>query len=157
MQRFLFKIMSFDNYDGDTFTLRLDVGFNMTYVGSVRINGVDTPELRGGTPLSKAAGKLAKDEAAAWVQDAMEHRGAYFLSEALEHKSMKVGKYGRPLGDILRYADDESDAVESLTGYLSSERFAVPYHGGSKAAIADAHEKNIAHLDGMGMLAEYMS
>ena len=156
MQRFLFKIMSFDNYDGDTFTLKLDVGFSMTYVGSVRINGVDTPELRGGTDLSKAAGKLARDEARQWVQDAMDNRGAYFLSESLEHKSMKVGKYGRPLGDICRYANESGNETEWLTGFLVKERLAVPYHGGAKADIADLLNAKIDLLHKAGRLESYL-
>ena len=156
MQQFLFKIIEFENYDGDTFTLRLDVGFSMNWLGAVRISGVDTPEMRGGTDLSKAAGRLAKEVAAQFVDKGMAGRGAYFLSEALQKKSMKFGKYGRPLGDIYRYAGDTGDTVEKLTVHLVRKRLAVPYYGGAKRTIAALHEANLAHLEGTGILKEYL-
>ena len=48
-------------YDGDTFRANI-IGFP-TIVGehmSIRINGIDTPELRGKCPREKAQAKLAK-------------------------------------------------------------------------------------------------
>ena len=155
MQRYIFKILEFDNYDGDTFTLRLDMGFGMQWIGSVRIHLVDTPELRGGTDRSKAAGKLAKAEAAKFVQQGMAGRGAYFQSEYLEEKSTKMGKYGRPLGDILCYKGSE-DTIVSLTFHLIKRRLAVDYYGGSKALIAAQHEANITYLEKAGLLKEYL-
>ena len=155
MQRYLFKILEFENYDGDTFTLRLDMGFSMQWIGSVRIHSVDTPELRGGTDLSKAAGRLAKAEAAKFVQEAIDGRGAFFQSEYLEEKSTKLGKYGRPLGDILRYKGGD-DTPESLSFHLIKRRLAVDYYGGAKALIAAQHEANIAYLEKAGLLKEYL-
>ena len=35
------------NYDGDTFKLSIDIGFALRHYVAIRLDGVDTPELRG--------------------------------------------------------------------------------------------------------------
>ena len=47
-----FKILDFDNYDGDSINLTLDLGFDLVFHISSRVEGIDTPELRGG-PTSR--------------------------------------------------------------------------------------------------------
>ena len=61
-----------ENYDGDTFNLELDIGFSLRYYVSIRLHAVDTPELRGGSDLTKAAAKLARDKAHRFVSQAQE-------------------------------------------------------------------------------------
>jgi len=34
-------------YDGDTFTMTIDLGFNVQVTEKIRLFGVDTPEIRG--------------------------------------------------------------------------------------------------------------
>ena len=53
---------------------------------------MDTPELRGGTLLTKAAAKFARDEARRFVDAA---------DELLFHSKVWKGKYGRPIGDLI--------------------------------------------------------
>ena len=132
---YTFKILEFSNYDGDSFDLTLDLGFDLIIHRKVRINGIDTPELRGGTDDSKAAGRLAKNMATDWVQNAIEFNGgAYFQSQCY------TGKFGRPLGDII---DNKNN---SLVDYLLKERLAVPYKGQAKKDIQDLHDANIKYL-----------
>ena len=135
-----FKILEFDNYDGDSFDLTLDLGFDLVYHTKVRIEGVDTPELRGGTELSKAAGYLAKDEAREFINRLWLKGEAYFSSETYR------GKYGRPLGDIVG-----KDGT-SLRKYLIDNNFGVKYMGQAKSSIAHEHLLNFEKLQEKGLL-----
>ena len=138
-----FRILGFENYDGDSFNLTLDLGFDLVHHVSARIEGIDTPELRGGTELSKAAGRLARDTARRFVRDALNTGGAVFLSTSYR------GKYGRPLGDIQRGRDGKL-----LSAMLFDMRLAVPYAGQAKSEVAAAHQKNIEALVESGRLQE---
>ena len=134
MNAYTYKIKEFSNYDGDSFDLTLDLGFELVYHQKCRIYGIDTPELRGGTDDSKAAGRLARDYAHALVKTWLEGDGAYFASENYS------GKFGRPLGDIV------SDIGDSLRRELLKRRYGVPYHGQAKKDIMPQHESNILFL-----------
>lgn len=50
-----------DCYDGDTATAKIDLGFYVAIEATVRLLGINTPELRGGTAATKAAGIAARD------------------------------------------------------------------------------------------------
>ena len=134
MQHYIYKITAFSNYDGDSFDLTLDLGFDLIVHKKTRIMGVDTPELRGGTVESKAAGQLAKHEATAFVSNAMIEGNAYFSSEGY------TGKFGRPLGDIVDAAGN------SLRKYLIDNHLGVPYEGQAKREIQSLHDVNLAIL-----------
>ena len=69
----------------------LDLGFELVLHQKWLFEGIDTPELRGGTTLTKAAARLARDVAREWVQEAMEDGGAVFVSETYR------GSTGDPL------------------------------------------------------------
>ena len=143
MQTYCYKILEFDNYDGDSFDLSIDLGFDLVAHKKVRILGIDTPELRGGDVYSKALAKVAKDKAAQWVRVNMNQGGAFFWS------AQYSGKYGRPLGDIF-----EADGNYSLTEYLIAEKLAVPYEGQAKALVAEAHKALIIHHLSIGTIEE---
>ena len=140
MQHYIYKITEFSNYDGDSFDLTLDMGFDLITHKKTRINGVDTPELRGGTVESKAAGQLAKHEALGFVALAMQEGNAYFSSEGY------TGKFGRPLGDIVDAAGN------SLREYLIKNHLGVPYEGQAKSKVADLHAANLAILKEAGRI-----
>lgn len=123
-------------YDGDSMDLTLDLGFALVLHRKCRLQGVDTPELRGGTEASRAAGRLARDVAQAFVASAGD---AAFVSETW------TGKFGRPLGDI-------ETSAGSLREKLIEGRYAVPYHGGAKADVAELHAENLAALVARGEL-----
>lgn len=48
-------------YDGDTCTAVVDLGFTVHVEVKFRLLGINAPELRGGTPQSKAAGEAARN------------------------------------------------------------------------------------------------
>lgn len=96
--------------DGDTFKLCLDLGWHITLITNVRVDGIDAPE------LSTAEGQSVKSfvsglcPVGTWVT---------FTSNSLD-------KYGRPLGDI--QLPDGQDLGETLL-WLN---YARPYHGGKR-------------------------
>ena len=138
MSEYKFKILEFSNYDGDSFDLTLDLGFNLVTHQKCRINGVDTPELRGGTDEQKKAGIVARDVARQWVIEAQANGGAWFVSEGYK------GKFGRPLGDIHNVNRD------SMRHFLIRMHYGVPYHGQAKREVADLHDLNLQILKDRG-------
>lgn len=80
-------------YDGDTITVDLDLGFGTWLKNQqIRLYGINTPEIRGGTIESKTAGFAARDILIKWIP---------VDSEIIirTHKDDKE-KYGRWLGEI---------------------------------------------------------
>ena len=101
------------NYDADTITVDIDgwpeiIGKNI----SIRVNGIDTPEIRGGTEYSKALAKRAKQ----FVQCTMENANIIIL------KNPQRGKYFRIVADV------EIDGV-NLGKLLIKLGYAKPYDG----------------------------
>lgn len=103
-------------YDGDSITLAayLPIEKSPLFRFSVRLNGIDTPEIKGKNDDEKAAAKDARDA----------------LSNLILHKEVilkNVGteKYGRILADV--YLDDLC-----INDWLIKEHYAVKYDGGTK-------------------------
>ena len=132
--KWTFPVEVESNYDGDTLRCCFDLGFGMRYWNSIRLASVDTPELRGGTDLTKAAGRLARDRVRELVEVA---------NEIVFHSTVWAGKYGRPVGEL--YIDGAS-----LSQYLIDNRLGVPYDGGARSQTA--HELNAQYLLDNGKL-----
>lgn len=100
-------------YDGDTFHADIDhwPGIIGNDVG-VRINGIDTPELRGQADEVELLGKIAR---AAVVDNLLS-------ATKVEVDDIERGKYFRIVGDV--YADDVN-----IAGFLVSQRLAKWYDG----------------------------
>jgi endonuclease YncB( thermonuclease family) len=103
-------------YDGDTFRANIKgypkiIGYRM----SIRINAIDTPELKGKCLKEKQLARAAKQLTVSLLRSA----------KYIELKNPKRGKYFRIIADV--YADDISIANELIKNNL-----AVPYHGGTK-------------------------
>lgn len=103
-------------YDGDSITIATQFHFNphVWYRFSIRLNGIDTPELRGSSEEEKLMAIKARDR----------------LSELILHKEVQLinisyEKYGRILADI--YLNSEH-----INEILVKERYAVPYFGKTK-------------------------
>lgn len=103
-------------YDGDTITIASKLPFieSPLYRFPVRLNGIDTPELKGTTEDEKTAAKQARDA----------------LSQLILHKKVTLRnvqneKYGRILAEV--YLDNLC-----INEWLIKERFAVKYDGGTK-------------------------
>ena len=103
-------------YDGDTFRANIKgypaiVGEHM----SIRINGIDTPELRGKCNKEKQLARLAK-------QFTVEHLRS---AKSISLKNVKRGKYFRLIADV--YIDGVS-----LGELLIKNKHAVKYIGKTK-------------------------
>ena len=104
------------NYDGDTITFNLPglhpiIGDEI----SVRVNGIDTPEIRGKCEKEKYDAKQAKEMVADVLKDA----------EQIVLKNMKRGKYFRVAADVIVDGDN-------LAYLLVKAGIAVRYDGGKK-------------------------
>ena len=102
-------------YDGDSITIAAKPYDNYPiYRFSVRLNGIDTPELRTSNENEKKHAILARDAL---------HDKIY--NKIVELKNVESEKYGRLLADI--YLDDEN-----INEWLITKNFAVKYDGGTK-------------------------
>lgn len=104
-------------YDGDTFRANIKgvhpvIGERM----SIRVAGIDTPEIRGKCPKEKALARKAKMETVSFLRNA----------KRIELRNIKRGKYFRIVADV--YADNRS-----LTESLAAKGLGVRYNGGSKS------------------------
>jgi micrococcal nuclease len=107
-------------YDGDTFTAHVDMGAGMGVCKyRCRLAHVDTPEMRGGTPASRAAAVAARD----YVRATIERKTITLFVDR------KVDKYGRLLVTVPLAGGTDLGRV------LITQRHAVPYEGGTKAKI----------------------
>jgi len=103
-------------YDGDTFRCNID-GYPRL-IGErigIRINGIDTPEMRDNRPHIKKLAQRAKQFAVERLRS----------GHHIELRNMKRGKYFRIVADV--YIDGRSLAEELMRAGL-----AKPYDGGKK-------------------------
>lgn len=102
-------------YDGDTITIATRVhGLDQLYRFSVRLDGIDCPEMRTKSDTEKSAAKLAKQ----FVVDRV-------LGKMVELRDVSLEKYGRILADV--WIDGQS-----INAQLVEHRLAVTYDGGTK-------------------------
>ena len=103
-------------YDGDSITIAgyLPMYNSPLFRFSVRLNGIDTPEIKGKNEDEKAAAKEARDALSNLI-----------LHKEIILKNVSTEKYGRILADV--YLDDLC-----LNDWLIKERYAVKYDGGTK-------------------------
>jgi micrococcal nuclease len=104
------------NYDGDTVTFNLPglhpiIGEKI----SIRVNGIDTPEIRGKCEKEKYDAKQAKEVVADILKDA----------EQIILKNMERGKYFRIAADVIVDGENLADVVIEAG-------VAVRYDGGKK-------------------------
>ncbi len=107
------------NYDGDTITFKILkvhplLGDNI----SIRVKGIDTPEIKGRNDCEKKMAIVAKNKT------------KYFLENGnnIDLINTERGKYFRLVADVMVNG-------ESLAEYLLKNNLAYSYHGGSKKSI----------------------
>jgi len=107
-------------YDGDTF--KVNINSYPSIVGkkiSIRVRGIDTPELRTRKKCEKLLGYKAKEIA----------KELLFNSKVIELRNIKRGKYFRIVADV--YLDNNV----SYASKLLKSGLAVPYDGGHKSKV----------------------
>lgn len=101
--------------DGDTLHLDVDLGCDSHLMMTVRLAGIDAPEIR------TNEGKVSK----AWVENWLEARPNLILRTIKDTRE----KYGRYLGVVV---DADRPTDYTLNEALVNEHLAVPYDGGKR-------------------------
>ena len=118
-------------YDGDTITIASKVpGLKNSpiYKFSVRLNGIDTPEIKGKNADEKEIAQKARDALSEKI-----------MGKDIFLKDVQTEKYGRLLCEI--YLNKEH-----LNKWMIDQRYALAYDGGTKVipkSWKNYHEKNI--------------
>ena len=116
-----YKAKCFNVVDGDTIDLDIDLGFDIHIKDRVRLEGIDTPEVRTTDEIQKEAGLLVKK----FVEDLILGKEVY-----LHSKEFKKDKYDRIVGDIYLLPHDVETNV-SLCSILVNKAYAKYYNGKS--------------------------
>jgi len=103
-------------YDGDTITIasKLPYSESPLYRFSVRLNGIDCPEIKGKDDSEKECAQIAKKVMSELI-----------LNKIVILKNVSTEKYGRILADV--YIGDLH-----LNKHMIEKRLAVTYDGGTK-------------------------
>jgi len=103
-------------YDGDTITIASKLPYDSSplYRFSVRLNGIDTPEIKGKNEEGKILAKKARDELSKMI-----------MNKEVKLENVQTEKYGRILADVY------CDGIH-LNNWLIEKRYAVKYDGGTK-------------------------
>lgn len=104
--------------DGDTAVVRLDLGFGVQITQTLRLRGINTPELRSHDPAERAAAQ----QALARLRELLPPGRACTVKTFKDAQE----KYGRYLADIL--LEDGTDVVQTLL----REGLGRPYDGGAR-------------------------
>jgi micrococcal nuclease len=129
-------------YDGDSCRVDLDLGMGVwLHNQSIRLYGIDTAEIRGGTVETKALGNLAKD----YLRNELPEGCTVMLRTYID----KRGKFGRVLASIYKQEGDGFQ-TKSLNTALLDMRLAVEYHGQSKAEVMAQHLENVKYHQELG-------
>jgi len=108
-------------YDGDT--IRVVFKFNGDYYKfSIRLMGIDTPELRTKNENEKKCGY--------YVKGILEDK---ILNKIIKLECVGEDKYGRILANI--YLEKEN-----INKYLIDNKYAYPYEGGTKKSFEELEE-----------------
>lgn len=103
--------------DGDTILAQIDLGFDTWSIKTIRLLGIDTPEIRTKNLEEKTFGIIAKDEVIKILNKYKnENDEIYFYL-----KSNKYDNFGRSLGIV--YTEDDLN----LNSYLLENGFAEKY------------------------------
>jgi len=102
-------------YDGDTLDVIIDLGFGITYRQTLRLYGINAPEMKG---AEKEKGTVSRD----WLRQKLGEAKA--KNEAVFIKTIKdtTEKYGRLLASIF-----VGNEVKSLNEQLVEQGLAVKY------------------------------
>jgi endonuclease YncB( thermonuclease family) len=103
-------------YDGDTITIASTIPIKKSplYRFSVRLNGIDTPEIKGSDEIEKRVALIARDALSEKI-----------LYKDVELINVQTEKYGRLLAEVVFNG-------ENMNEWMITQRFAVKYDGGTK-------------------------
>ena len=100
-------------YDGDTITIATKLDYTM-YRFSVRLSGIDSPEIKAKSANEKKLAVLSKDALTKQI-----------IGKTVELKNVSMEKYGRLLADVY------CNGIH-INKWMLENGFAVPYSGQTK-------------------------
>lgn len=109
-------------HDGDTLRMEIDLGMDIRTRMTVRLYGVDCPEING------IPGRMARDFTVQWITDNVSREGYVVLSTVKDRRE----KYGRYLGIVSAETIDPVKAALTLNDALIDAEHAKPYSGGKR-------------------------
>lgn len=110
-------------YDGDTITIATRMpGSDTLYRFSVRLTGIDCPEIKSHCASEKEVAQLAKQFVTQQV-----------MGEIVSLENVEMEKYGRLLAQVW-YHDSYTGERLCLNEELCKRRLAVSYNGGTKVS-----------------------
>ena len=103
-------------YDGDTITIASNLPYKESplYRFHVRLNGIDSPEIKGKTHAEKELAKKSKDALTNLI-----------FGKYITLKNVSTEKYGRVLADV--YLQDVN-----ISQWMLNNNYAIKYDGGKK-------------------------
>lgn len=104
-------------YDGDTMKVIVDAGFGIYTKQTLRLYGINAPEMRGS---NKVNGKITRDWLREKVYSAMDNEGI-----VIKTMKDKTGKYGRLLAEVYIVGE-----VTSLNEQMVEQNLAEEYMKG---------------------------
>lgn len=106
-----------DVIDGDTVQLEVELGFHARLTVRVRLEGIDTPELRGKTFDERRRAQDAQALVAQWCEA---------RADRIILRTVRDGrdKFGRLLATLI-----DQDTGETVQDSLIAAKLAVPYDG----------------------------
>ena len=124
-------------YDGDTITVATPLDYTRApiYHFSVRLRGIDSPEIRGSSTEEKAAATKSRDALAAKI-----------LNQMVFLQNIDMEKYGRVLADVYLEKSGSGPSKghgaekQSISEWMLENHYAVTYTGGTKVAWTSQEE-----------------
>lgn len=108
--------------DGDTLKALIDVGFHIHHDVTIRLFGIDTPEVRTKDLVEKAKGLKAKER----MEELLS-----LSNNKVRIKSHGLDKYGRCLAEVV--SETPHGESKNINRILLDEGLAIDYHGGKKS------------------------
>lgn len=102
-------------YDGDTYTMLVDLGFHTYVTIRVRLNGVDIPELDAKDPTVRMAGLAARNQLRRLLLD----------QPCIIYTQKDTQSFNRWVADV--YLADPTNGNINIAEYLLEHNLAVPY------------------------------
>lgn len=107
--------------DGDTIRAKVKIWPKLTELATIRVRGIDTPEMRPRCPREKELAILARDYV----------RGLLKPGAIIKVQNIKLGKYaGRVVANIL--IQDTGGRWVDLSEAMIAANYARPYFGGKR-------------------------
>ena len=108
-------------YDGDTITVDIDLGLGVVLKGQrIRLHGLDAPEMTG---AEKTQGIIVRD----YVRGRILNKPVILRTLVNSKGVDRRGKYGRWLGIILYWPDEDRGAITNLNELLLKTGMAAEY------------------------------